>query len=270
MAPVSELRSDLHVRRHGLGQGPDLLLVHGLTDSGEGWGQAIAHWGERFRITTLDLRGHGASPRFTGAQLEAHPGDIMVEDVSQVVEQLEQPVVLGHSLGGAVALAVAARRPDLVRAVVLEDPAPRSPEEPQRDPTRGRAYNDGLRPAREAADDDALMMLRRELHPDWPAEELMPTGLAEQQTQEDYLLHGDWKPTTPWPELLASLRVPALLVTGGDLDEVVVSPELEEAMRRAAPDHLQVRRLDGAGHCVRRDRQDLFYATVDEWLAGLP
>lgn len=261
------LRTDLRVRQHGREDGPDLLLVHGLTDSGDGWSQAIDHWGGRYRITTVDLRGHGESPRFTREQLDAHPGDIMVEDVSQVVEQLDRPVVLGHSLGGAVTLAVAARRPDLVRAVVLEDPAPRAPEEPQRDPERGRTYNDGLLPAREAVDDEALMRLRLELHPDWPEDELLPTGRAEQQTQEDYLLHGDWKPTTAWDELLGALRVPALLLTGGELDQVVVSPGLEQDMLAAAPDHLVVRRLDGAGHCVRRDRPDVFYSVVDEWLA---
>jgi hypothetical protein len=40
-------------------------------------------------------------------------------------------------------------------------------------------------------------------------------------------------------------------------------------MRAVAPS-LEVRRLEGAGHCVRRDRQDVFYTLVDEWLASLP
>lgn len=269
MTSDDEIRSDLNLDRHGRPDGRDLLLVHGLTDSGAGWAQAIDHWGGAYRITTVDLRGHGDSPRFTPEQILAHPGDLMVEDVSQVVEQLDRPVVLGHSLGGAVALAVGARRPDLVRALILEDPAPRAPDEAQRDPERGRAYDSGLQPARDAQDDEALLRLRRELHPDWPAEELLPTGRAEQQTQQDYLRNGDWKPTPPWPDLLAALHVPTLLVTGGNLDEVIVSPDLEKQMRAATADHLVVRRLDRAGHCVRRDRPDLFYRLVDDWLASL-
>ena len=263
------LRTDVAVHRSGRDDGPDLLLLHGLTDSAAGWVQAVAHWKSRYRITTVDLRGHGESPRFTPEQLDAHPGDIMVEDVAGIVEQLDRPVVLGHSLGGAVALAVGVRRPDLVQALVLEDPAPRSPQEPQRDPERGRGYSEGLQPARDAGDDEALMRLRRELHPDWPEEELLPTGHAEQQTQDDYLLHGDWKPTTPWTELLDDLQVPTLLLTGGNLDEVVISRRLEERMLAAAPEHLTVQRLEGAGHCVRRDRQDLYYTVVDDWLAAL-
>jgi pimeloyl-ACP methyl ester carboxylesterase len=269
-APVTELHSGLHVDQHGRDDGPDLLLVHGLTDSGDGWAHAIAHWGDRYRVTTMDLRGHGRSPRFTPAQLESHPGDLMVEDVTQLLEQLDRPVVLGHSLGGAVALTVGSCRPELVRALVLEDPAPRAPHEAQRDPGRGRGYHEGLQPSRAAADDEALLRLRREAHPDWPEQELLPTGRAEQQTQEDYLVHGDWKPTTPWPDLVAGLQVPTLLITGDDLDEVIVSPGLEDELRAAAPDLLDVRRLDRAGHCVRRDRHDIFYAVVDDWIATLP
>ncbi|HET6560463.1 MAG TPA: alpha/beta fold hydrolase [Marmoricola sp.] len=260
--------TDLVVHRHGRSDGPDLLLVHGLTDCSGGWSQAVEHWKDTYRVTTLDLRGHGESPRFTAAQLDEHPGDVMVDDVVAVAGRLDRPVLVGHSLGGAVALTVAARHPDLVRALVLEDPAPRSPEEPQRLPERGRQYLDELAPSRAAADDDELVAARREQHPGWPEKELLPTGRAEQQVQDDYLLRGDWKPTEPWPSLLERLTVPALLLTGDNLDEVVISPELEEGMRAAAP-ALEVRRLEGAGHCVRRDRQDVFYAVVDEWLVSL-
>jgi pimeloyl-ACP methyl ester carboxylesterase len=96
----------------------------------------------------------------------------------------------------------------------------------------------------------------------------LPTGHAEQQTQEDYLLHGDWKPTVPWTDLLVELQVPTLLVTGGLLDQVIVSPEQEAEMVAACPS-LTVSRLEGAGHCVRRDRPDLYYRVVDDWLGSL-
>ncbi len=265
---MSAEKTDIVVHHAGLEQGPDLLLVHGLTDSSGGWGQAVAHWGRSYRVTTLDLRGHGQSPRFTPAELDGHPGDVMLGDVVEVVSRLDRPVVVGHSLGGALALAVGAHHPKLVRALVLEDPAPRSPEEPQRLPERGRQYLDELAPSRAAADDEELEKVRREAHPDWPEEELLATGRAEQQIQDDYLLRGDWKPTEAWPELLGRLTVPTLLLTGDNLDEVVVTPEMEEGMR-AASSLLEVRRLEGAGHCVRRDRQDVFYSVVDEWLASL-
>jgi pimeloyl-ACP methyl ester carboxylesterase len=264
------LHSDLAVHQHGPEHGPDLLLVHGLTDSAGGWAQAVGHWTGAHRVTTVDLRGHGESPRFTAEQLAQHPGELMVEELHELVAQLDRPVVLGHSLGGAVALAVTVRAPELVRALVLEDPAPRSPGEPQALPARGEEYLEGMRGSREAVDEQELLRLRRATHPGWPEQELLPTGRAEQQVQADYLLGGDWKPRAAWPELLGRLRVPTLLLTGGKLDEVIVSPDLERQWLETAPHHLTVRRLEGAGHCVRRDRQDAFYAAVDHWLASLP
>ncbi len=265
---MNAAQNDLVVHSHGLADGPDLLLVHGLTDCSGGWAQAVEHWQSSYRVTTLDLRGHGDSPRFTPEQLEGHPGDLMVADVVGVVRRLDRPVVVGHSLGGGVALAVGAHHPELVRALVLEDPAPRGPEEPQRLAERGREFLAELSSSRSAADDEELVRIRREQHPAWPEAELLPTGRAEQQIQDDYLLRGDWKPTEPWPSLLERLTVPTLLLTGDLLNEVLISPEVEAAMRDVAPG-LDVRRLEGAGHCVRRDRQKTFYAVVDEWLASL-
>ena len=139
MTDVPLPSSDLNLFVHGrpLGQAPVLVLLHGLTDSGAGWTEAVRHWQDRFAVLAVDHRGHGESPRFTSDQLAGHPGDVMVDDALHLLAQLpEPPVVLGHSLGGAVALTAAVRRPALVRALVLEDPAALGPHEPQRDTTR--------------------------------------------------------------------------------------------------------------------------------------
>jgi pimeloyl-ACP methyl ester carboxylesterase len=119
---------DLVVHRPGRTDGsgglPTLLFLHGLTGSGEGWPEAVEHWQGGDAIVTVDQRGHGGSPRFTADQHVEHPGDVMVDDAVALLEQLDRPVVVGHSLGGAVGLAATVRRPELVRALVLEDPAP--------------------------------------------------------------------------------------------------------------------------------------------------
>ncbi|MGN6634218.1 MAG: alpha/beta fold hydrolase, partial [Oryzihumus sp.] len=105
-----------------------LVLLHGLTDSGQCWPDAVRRWGPSYRLFAADLRGHGTSPRFTRAQLEAGPGDVLLADtvglVEDVVELTGSPVVLvGHSMGAGLAGAAAAVRSDLVRAAVLEEPA---------------------------------------------------------------------------------------------------------------------------------------------------
>lgn len=267
------LLSDLVVHRHGRdaasGDAPTMLFLHGLTDSGEGWPEAVAHWQDDYAIVTVDQRGHGGSPRFTATQLVGHPGDVMVDDAVALLEQLDRPVVIGHSLGGAVALAAAVRRPELVRALVLEDPAPLGPEEPQRSPARGKEFRAGIEPSRAAADDDELLAVRREQHPDWPESELLVTGKAEQQVDADFLENGEWKPSVRWPELLANLQVPTLVISGDRFDEVVADEAMEDEIRRSGKPNVSLVRIPGAGHCVRRDQPSAYHALVDDFLSHL-
>jgi pimeloyl-ACP methyl ester carboxylesterase len=266
---ANRLATDLAVRWYGRprNEAPTMVFLHGLTDSGEGWPEAVRHWENHYAILSIDQRGHGSSPRFTEEQLAAHPGDVMVDDLVAILEQLRSATVLiGHSLGGAVALTAAVRRPDLVRGVVLEDPAPRGPDDPQRDPSRGRELLAGVQGSRDAGDDDALRRLRREQHPSWPESELLVTGRAEQQMDHAYLEHGDLKPTTPWTELLPELTVAALIVYGDAGDEVCVDEEMRQGIQEIGNTNVTLCRIEGAGHCVRREQPEQFYAVVDDWL----
>ncbi len=266
---TEELRTDLTVHRFGRphNEAPTLVFVHGLTDSGEGWPGAAAHWQDRYSILSFDQRGHGQSPRFTAEERAGHPGDVLVDDLVALLAQLgEAPVLVGHSLGGAVALAAAVRRPDLVRALVLEDPAALRPEEEQQSADRGKQLVAGLSGSLEAPDDESLFEARRRQHPDWPEDELLVTGRAEQQVDREFLALGDFKPSVRWPELLEGLITATLLVTGDQ--DVVVDASVEEVIEKADNPNLTLARVGGAGHCIRRERPERFYELVDEFLAG--
>lgn len=264
----SQLTTDLAVRRHGRppNEAPTLVFLHGLTDSGEGWPGAVAHWQDRYPIVTVDQRGHGQSPRFTADQLEGSPGDVLVDDAEALLEQLgAAPVLIGHSLGGGVALALAVRRPDLVRALILEDPAALGAEEDRRSADRGHQLVDSVAGSVAATDDDALLEVRRKQHPTWPEDELLPTGRAEQQVDREFLAAGDYKPSTRWAELLNKLAVPTLVLTG-DQEGVVVDEQVAELIEQADNPNVLVTRIPGAGHCVRRDQPDRFFTAADAFL----
>lgn len=265
--------TDLHLRRLGLpeGEGPTMLWLHGLTDSGSGWPSAEEHWSASYSILAVDQRGHGSSPRFTPEQLEAHPGDVMVDDALAILQQLDTPpVVIGHSLGGAVALNAGVRRPDLVAALVLEDPAPLSPGEKQHDPARGDNLLAGLRSSLEASDEEDLFRRRKAAHPDWPEGELLVTGQAERQIDLEYARHGDHKPSTPWPRLFTEVSVPTLVLTGDSMEEVCITRDIEDGIAQIGNPHVQVVRIPAAGHCIRREQPEAFFSTVDEFLGGIP
>lgn len=98
------------------GSGPDVVLVHGITESSAAWGPIPAVLAESARVVTMDLRGHGASDA-----TETYGLDELAADVAAVVDEvgLAEPTMVGHSLGGFVVSVYAARRP--VAAVVNVD-----------------------------------------------------------------------------------------------------------------------------------------------------
>ncbi|MET0460280.1 MAG: alpha/beta hydrolase [Ilumatobacteraceae bacterium] len=111
----------LHVAEDGPAQGRAVVLLHGITSSGGTWNWLVPLLADRFRVLRPDFRGHGRSGR-PGAPY-AYAG--YVADAIAVCEQAagEPAIVIGHSLGGGAAAALTQQRPDLVRAVLLEDPA---------------------------------------------------------------------------------------------------------------------------------------------------
>ena len=98
--------------------GPPLILLHGGSASSRSWVAVAPVLARDWHVLAPDLRGHGLSgwgPRY---HLEDYADDI----VQLIDRELDQPAVLvGHSLGGQVAVAIAARRPDVARALVVGD-----------------------------------------------------------------------------------------------------------------------------------------------------
>jgi esterase len=111
----------LHVVDDGDPAAPPVLLLHGITASSATYDWLVPHLVDEHRVLRLDFRGHGRSSRTPGAYGFA----AYLSDAVAVCEQVigTPCVAVGHSLGGGVAASLAQQRPDLVRAVVLEDPA---------------------------------------------------------------------------------------------------------------------------------------------------
>ena len=104
----------------GLGQ--PVLILHGLAGQSSEWSRTADHLVPRFHVRALDARGHGRS----GHQ----PSDVSraahVADVEFIIDALvcEPVILIGQSLGGLTAIQVAAKRPDLVRSLVVVEANP--------------------------------------------------------------------------------------------------------------------------------------------------
>lgn len=95
------------------------LLLHRAGGSSRGWDEVLAALGDERHAVALDLPAHGESP---GSALESIPA--MADLISECIDALElgdegRLVLVGHSMGGAIALELALRRPTLARAIVL-------------------------------------------------------------------------------------------------------------------------------------------------------
>jgi 2-succinyl-6-hydroxy-2,4-cyclohexadiene-1-carboxylate synthase len=112
----------LNVERAG--DGPPLLLLHGFTESAAGWGPQVAAWGPFFTTLAVDLPGHGRSVSPDG--VAAYTMDATLADLVAVLDRqgVGRAHLLGYSMGGRVALALAVAQPERVGALVLESASP--------------------------------------------------------------------------------------------------------------------------------------------------
>ena len=104
-----------------VGDGPPLLILHGLFGSRRNWASIARQLGEAHRVVTLDLRNHGDSP-----WAETMSYREMAADVGEFLsrEGLEGATVMGHSMGGKTAMMLALERGDLVGRLIVVDIAP--------------------------------------------------------------------------------------------------------------------------------------------------
>lgn len=116
---MSPDHDDLHVHRYGPAGPIGLLAIHGLTGHGQRW-QQLAGMLPGVCVAAPDLIGHGRSTWSAPWTIEANVAAL----AALLDQQADAPVpVVGHSFGGAVALHLAAARPDLVGSLLLLDPA---------------------------------------------------------------------------------------------------------------------------------------------------
>ena len=105
----------------GTGGGPPLVILHGLFGSARNWGAIGRRLSARHRVLAMDLRNHGASPRAAAMDYASMAGD-----VAEATEAAgaAPAAVLGHSMGGKAAMAMALTRPELVSRLLVADIAP--------------------------------------------------------------------------------------------------------------------------------------------------
>jgi pimeloyl-ACP methyl ester carboxylesterase len=250
------------------GEGPPLLLVHGLGYCRAGWGPAAALLRERFRVIRFDNRGVGDSDAPRGPySVGAMTGDALaVLDAAGVA----RANVLGVSLGGLVAQTLAASEPERVDRLVLVGS------------TQGGIHSHGVPPASLRLMAEAPALERDELLRRLVANALSPRTLAERpELVEDVLAYRRRHPPHlgPWLSQAAAgawfglvgrrrpIGAPTLVLQGSD-DEVMDPRNGEILARGIAGAQLLV--FEHAGHLLFWEEPERFVAAVASFCADTP
>ncbi len=114
--PYLELEhSLLHYEEHG--EGTPLILVHGACENASFWKAQIEVLQKRYHLVLIDLPGHGQSARL-GDEVSIPTYSMILREVIQGLD-LDSPFLLGHSMGGAIAMTVAVEAPKLLGGLIL-------------------------------------------------------------------------------------------------------------------------------------------------------
>ncbi len=252
------------------GRGPSLVFVHSVIADRRMWDREFERYSETHRVLRYDLRGFGGStPATTPFSY--------VDDLSSLIAHtgLSDPVLVGSSAGGGIAIDFTLERPQSVRGLLLSAsgisggiPPPFAPDEQAAldlDDTQSRAVVEAWSKGDRAGAFEQLRGLWCSALRGEALERFR--SMVEQNAVEVFESRSDQKATPVRPAAfgrLPSIRIPTT-VLAGDRD----NPSMEYFARRIArsiPDARLVR-VSGADHLINLSRPDAFDAALDSLLS---
>lgn len=253
----------LAFRKYGSGQ--PLLILHGLFGQSDNWNTLAKRFGENeFEVYTIDQRNHGLSPHS-----EEWNYEVMADDIKEFIEtnNLQNPILLGHSMGGKVAMFFALKYPGVLNKLIVADMSPR--EYPP--------HHDSVIKALNAVDFSKINnrkeaeVILNEFIPDYGTKQFLLKNIYWEDTENNKM---NWRFNLPvitknYNEILFAVphkpcEIETLFIRGekshyiSDID----IPEIEKRF----PNY----RLDtilGAGHWVHAEKPEEFYKSVIDFIA---
>ena len=276
-------RLRLHYVDWGNPDGPPMLLIHGGRDHCRNWDWVAEHFAKDYHIIAPDLRGHGDS------QWEASGNYTQISyvyDIAQLLQQknMHEVTVIGHSLGGAIALMYTALFPERVKKLVAIEGMGPSPSLAAKQAEisindRVRSWVDDMRklsgrlPRRYDTLDDAFKRMRDE-NPHLSEEQARHLTLHGANQNEDGTY--SWKfdnyvrvfsmsglPNEEVKKMYGEISCPTLLMRG---EESWASDPVADGRTQCFNCPIEYQSFANAGHWVHHDQLDGFVDRVSEFL----
>ncbi len=238
----------VHVEESRKKAGTPVVMVHGAGGSSATWSMQLrgAH---RLHLLALDLNGHGKTP-------DRHPTDVResyLEDISSVVRRADRPVLVGHSMGGALAQLYALQHPEDIRGLVLVGTGARL--------RVAKAIFDML-------DTDFESYVRAAatfMFAKGASQNTVEASLAEIRkcpvpiVRRDFVLCDEFD-IMDW---VNEISLPTLIIVG---EEDVMTPVKYSKYLNDKISGSVLRVIPGAGHCVMLERPEEFNHTLEQWI----
>jgi N-formylmaleamate deformylase len=258
----------IHYERAGWGE-KALVCLHGASDDARCWGTVVDALAADADLVLPDARGHGQSD----APEDGYDLETLAADLAAVIKGLEfaSPIVLGHSLGASIALALAGLEPDLLRAVILEDPP--AIWQMVSLPSVVADVPESLVEAVLELQHTPREHLRYQVfaqHPTWQATDIEPWLDAKSRfsTRAVPLVCEAHLASIDMPAVMSAIRCPVVVLHGETwLGSLPTSADLT-ALRSLLPT-VEIIAIRGAGHDIRRDQPGEYVRTLKAVLGRL-
>ncbi|MHA1247063.1 MAG: alpha/beta fold hydrolase [Candidatus Thorarchaeota archaeon] len=239
----------VHFEEAGRGNSPSLVMVHGAGGSSATWFMQLRGLARSFHIVAIDLNGHGRTP-------DRNPDDVTasyLEDIASVVEGLHEPVLAGHSMGGALAQLYALERPDRISGLILISTGAR------------------LRVAQFIFDlldndfDGYVEAVGKYMFAEGASRELISASKAEVRKCPPDIIRRDFVVCNEFDimDQVKNIRVPTLVIVGS---EDVMTPVKYAAYLDGQIPASSLKIIDGAGHSVMLERPQEVNEAMIEWI----
>ena len=233
------------------GKGPPVIILHGLFGQSDNWVTVGRRIADQFHVYIPDLRNHGQSPH---TAIQSFPA--MADDLAEFIEdlQIENPVLIGHSMGGKVAMTYALENPGKVQKLAVIDISPR--RYPERvthtqvisqmlsidlDRVSSRSEVEKILDMR-ISDQRVRMFIMKNLYYKLHGKLAWRLNLEAINQSMDLLFDGIWS-ENQYPG-------PTLFIRGGKSDYI---PDGDIPLIKSMFPQAQVKKISGASHWVHAD-----------------
>lgn len=253
------------------GSGPPMILIPGLTSPGSVWARTVEHYRARYTLHVLTLAGFAGVPPVSEPSL-ARVRDDLIGYIRQ--NQLDRPVLVGHSVGGFLAYWVAASAPEIVRAVVSLEGATYLPAlfDTAATPEVWNPRAEGMRRGISAATPEGFRrqsdaQLAAQVTDSAARAELAPIAArSHPQTTAQFMYE---LYTTDLRDAVAAVSLPVLLLVGtaGIATEARAAYVASGRRQVSSIPDAEVREVPTARHFIQLDDPAALHCAMDEFLA---